>query len=138
MSFYIKYFIILQISIFSFVVQSKTEYWECDGFSFKMVMPLIGFNKIYSKKKDKWTKINKFEITDKDFILFNLSPNQKKCINEQCKVNFSISRTFFSKNFSNYKSIVNNDYCKIDGSDKCFIRKKGKNLQKGYCKKYIK
>ena len=35
--------------------------------------------------------------------------------------------------FFDYQSVVSNDFCQIDGSNKCFKRDKGKNLQKGYC-----
>ena len=36
------------------------------------------------------------------------------------------------------KSVVNNEFCKIDGGNNCYERPIGKNLEAGYCSKIKK
>ena len=67
--------------------------------------------------------------------MYDIVSLQNKCKNEKCKVNFDILRVNNSISFSSYKSIASNNYCRIDGSNNCYVRKKGKSLQKGYCNK---
>ena len=73
------YFLILLFFKTNYVV-AKTEFWKCDHKSFKIVMPFIGFNKIYTDINDLWVKVDKFEITDKEYILYDQKYQQnKKC-----------------------------------------------------------
>ena len=39
------------------------------------------------------------------------------------------------KSYHSYKSVVSNAFCNIDGGNKCYDRKKGQNLESGYCSK---
>ena len=112
---------------------TKTEYWKCDDYEFKIALPIIGFKKAYVNDNKIWNKIKKFEIDENKLTFYDIKSHKKKCENKECKINFTISRISSSSSYTHYKSIVSNNYCKIDGSNKCFNRKKGKSLQKGYC-----
>ena len=131
-----KFFFYILILIFlnTNFVFAKTEFWQCDNKILKIVMPLIVFNKIYIKKDNLWIKVNKFEITDNKYILYDQEFLEKKrCSNKKCKVNFHISRILTSGKFSNYNIKVSNEFCEIDGSGICFKRDINKNLERGYC-----
>ena len=131
------YFLILLFFKTNYVV-AKTEFWKCDHKSFKIVMPFIGFNKIYKDVNDLWVKVDKFEITDNEYILYDQKyQTNKKCSNKKCKVNFYISRVNTSGSFSDYISKVSNEFCEIDGSGICFKRSINKNLDRGYCTQII-
>ena len=125
-------FILLSISNSLF---SKTLFLKCDAFIFKISEPVLGFNKAYIIKKDKWSKIKEFEVKDDSYLLKNIYPNQSKCNNNKCRVNIRLEKSLKEKNYLSYKSIVSNEFCSIDGGNKCYLRKIGKNLEKGYCSK---
>ena len=128
--------ILLIISVlffFNFPVSAKSEFLKCDNFLFNIKMPIVGFDKVYIYKKNQWVKVKKFDITEKQYLIFNLEAYLLKCENEKCKVNIAISKVAEGKSYTEYRSIVNNDFCQIDGSNKCFKRNIGENLQKGYC-----
>ena len=132
------YILIIFFFSFNFLALAKTEFWQCDNMLFKMVMPLIGFDKIYNKKDSLWLQINKFKIDDNEYILYNQNLDKKKCYNSKCKINLHISRIPTSGRFSNYKSIVSNEFCEIDASGMCFKRKVSKNILIGYCSQISK
>lgn len=135
-----KFFLFMFNLIFfnAYFAIAKTELWLCDNKKFKIVMPLIGFNKIYIEQGDAWKKVVNFNITDDKFILYNQKPKLKKnCSNKECKVDFHISRILTSGNFSDYTSKVSNEFCEIDGAGICFKRSLNKNLEKGYCSQVI-
>ena len=114
---------------------SKTMFLKCDAFIFKISEPVVGFNKAYIFKEDKWSKIKEFEIKDDSYLLKNIYPNQSKCNNNKCRVNIRLEKSLKEKSYLSYKSIVSNEFCSIDGGNKCYLRKIGKNLEKGYCSK---
>ena len=114
---------------------SKTMFLKCDAFIFKIAEPVIGFKKAYILKEDKWSKIKDFLATDSSYMLKNIYPNQSKCNNDKCRVNIKIEKSLKEKSYLSYNSIVSNEFCSIDGGNKCYIRKTGKNLEKGYCSK---
>ncbi len=66
-------------------------------------------------------------------VLYALKTKQKKCFKKNCRVDIKITKGINNAKFFDYQSVVSNDFCQIDGSNKCFKRDKGKNLQKGYC-----
>ena len=123
---FLSYFII-------YLAYPKTEHWRCDDYNFKISFPIIGFKKAFINDNKKWNKIKKFEIDESKLIFYNIKPHTKKCDNNKCQINFTMSGISPNKNYTNYKSIVSNNYCEIDASNKCFKRKKGQSLQKGYC-----
>ena len=128
-------FIIFFLSSISSSLFSKTMLLKCDAFIFKISEPIVGFNKAYIIKEDKWIKIKEFEVNDDSYLLKNIYPNQKKCNNEDCRVNIILKKTSKEKSYLSYKSVVSNEFCSIDGGNKCYLRKIGKNLEKGYCSK---
>ena len=126
------------IFILSFVTNnlfSKTMFLKCDAFIFKISEPVVGFKRAYIIKEDKWSKIKEFEVKDDSYLLKNIYPNQIKCNNNKCRVNIKLEKNTKEKNYLSYKSIVSNEFCSIDGGNKCYLRKMGKNLEKGYCSK---
>ena len=128
-------FIIFFLSSISSSLFSKTMLLKCDAFIFKISEPIVGFNKAYIIKEDKWIKIKEFEVNDDSYLLKNIYPNQKKCNNDDCRVNIILKKTSKEKSYLSYKSVVSNEFCSIDGGNKCYLRKIGKNLEKGYCSK---
>ena len=52
---------------------------------FKITEPLVGLKKAMIKE-NKWIKIKDFEVTDSNYILKNIYPNQTKCDNNKCRV----------------------------------------------------
>ena len=128
-------FLILLLSFITHSLSSKIIFLKCDAFFFKISEPIVGFNKAYMIKENKWDKIKEFEVTDISYILKNIYPNQSKCNNKKCRVNFKMEKSSEEKSYLSYKSIVSNEFCTIDGGNKCYIRKIGKNLEKGYCSK---
>ena len=126
------------IFILSFVTNnlfSKTMFLKCDTFIFKISEPVVGFNKAYIIKEDKWSKIKEFQIKDDSYLLKNIYPNQSKCNNNKCRVNIRLEKSIKEKSYLSYESIVSNEFCSIDGGNKCYLRKIGKNLERGYCSK---
>ena len=102
---------------------SKTMFLKCDAFIFKIAEPVIGFKKAYILKEDKWSKIKDFLATDSSYMLKNIYPNQSKCNNDKCRVNIKIEKSLKEKSYLSYNSIVSNEFCSIDGGNKCYIRK---------------
>ena len=126
------------IFILSFVTNnlfSKTMFLKCDAFIFKISEPVVGFNKAYIIKEDKWSKIKEFEVKDDSYLLKNIYPNQIKCNNNKCRVNIKLEKNSEEISYLRYKSVVNNEFCNIDGGNNCYKRKIGKNLEAGYCSK---
>ena len=128
-------FVILILSFISNNLFSKTIFLKCDAFIFKISEPVIGFNKAYIVKEEKWSKIKEFEVNDDNYLLKNIYPNQSKCNNNKCRVDIRLEKSLKEKSYLSYKSIVSNEFCSIDGGNKCYLRKIGKNLEKGYCSK---
>ena len=128
-------FVLLILSSISNSLFSKTMFLKCDAFIFKISEPVLGFNKAYIIKEDKWSKIKKFEVKDDSYLLKNIYPNQSKCNNNKCRVNIRLEKSLKEKSYLSYKSVVSNEFCSIDGGNKCYLRKIGKNLEKGYCSK---
>ena len=128
-------FVLLILSSISNSLLSKTMFLKCDAFIFKISEPVLGFNKAYIIKDDKWSKIKEFEVKDDSYLLKNIYPNQSKCNNNKCRVNIRLEKSLKEKSYLSYKSIVSNEFCNIDGGNKCYLRKIGKNLEKGYCSK---
>ena len=128
-------FVILILSFISNNLFSKTIFLKCDAFIFKISEPVLGFNKAYIVKEEKWSKIKEFEVNDDSYLLKNIYPNQSKCNNNKCRVNIRLEKSLKEKSYLSYKSIVSNEFCSIDGGNKCYLRKIGKNLEKGYCSK---
>ena len=128
-------FVLLILSYISNSLFSKTMFLKCDAFIFKISEPVLGFNKAYIIKEDKWSKIKEFEVNDNSYLLKNIYPNQSKCNNNKCRVNIRLEKSLKEKSYLSYKSIVSNEFCSIDGGNKCYLRKIGKNLEKGYCSK---
>ncbi len=128
-------FVLLILSSISNSLFSKTMFLKCDAFIFKISEPVLGFNKAYIIKEDKWSKIKEFEVNDNSYLLKNIYPNQSKCNNNKCRVNIRLEKSLKEKSYLSYKSIVSNEFCSIDGGNKCYLRKIGKNLEKGYCSK---
>ena len=128
-------FVLLILSSVSNSLLSKTMFLKCDAFIFKISEPVLGFNKAYIIKEDKWSKIKEFEVKDDSYLLKNIYPNQSKCNNNKCRVNIKLEKNLKEKSYLSYKSIVSNEFCNIDGGNKCYLRKIGKNLEKGYCSK---
>ena len=112
---------------------SKTEYLKCDSLIFKIKNPVLGFNKAFINIESKWIKIKNFELLENKYVLYGINSNQKKCFNKGCKVDIKIKKDNNNSKFYEYISVVSNEFCSIDGSNKCFKRDIGKNLQKGYC-----
>ena len=111
---------------------------KCDTLFFKITEPLVGFTKAYINEKNKWSKIKKLEVTDSSFILKNIYPNQRKCNNNKCRINIKLEKNSEEISYLSYKSVVNNEFCNIDGGNNCYKRKVGKNLEAGYCSKIKK
>ena len=134
-----KYCILFLLFILSSISNSlfaKTMLLKCDAFIIKIADPIVGFKKAFILKQNKWNKIKEFELTDSSYILKNIDPNQSKCNNNnKCRVNIELEKSLKETSYLNYKSIVSNKFCSIDGSNKCYVRKIGKNLEKGYCSK---
>ena len=128
-------FVLLILSYISNSLFSKTMFLKCDAFIFKISEPVLGFNKAYIIKEDKWSKIKEFEVKDDSYLLKNIYPNQSKCNNNKWRVNIRLEKSLKEKSYLSYKSIVSNEFCSIDGGNKCYLRKIGKNLEKGYCSK---
>ena len=128
-------FIIFFLSSISSSLFSKTMLLKCDAFIFKISETIVGFNKAYIIKEDKWIKIKEFEVNDDSYLLKNIYPNQKKCNNDDCRVNIILKKTSKEKSYLSYKSVVSNEFCSIAGGNKCYLRKIGQNLEKGYCSK---
>ena len=128
-------FVLLILSSISNSLFSKTMFLKCDTLIFKISEPVLGFNKAYIIKEDKWSKIKEFEVKDDSYLLKNIYPNQSKCNNNKCRVNFELEKNSEEKSYLSYKSIVSNEFCNIDGGNKCYDRKKGQNLESGYCSK---
>ena len=128
-------FVLLILSSISNSLFSKTMFLKCDAFIFKISEPVLGFNKAYIIKDDKWSKIKEFEVKDDSYLLKNIYPNQSKCNNNKCRVNIRLEKSLKEKSYLSYKSIVSNEFCNIDGGNKCYLRKIGKNLERGYCSK---
>ena len=135
MSKLIFLFVIFILSFISNNLFSKTIFLKCDAFIFKISEPVLGFNKAYIVKEEKWSKIKEFEVNDDNYLLKNIYPNQSKCNNNKCRVNIRLEKSLKEKSYLSYKSIVSNEFCSIDGGNKCYLRKIGKNLEKGYCSK---
>ena len=89
-------------------------------------------------KENKWIKIKEFEVTDRSYVLKNIFPNQSKCNNYKCRVNFKLEKNSAEISYLSYKSVVSNEFCNIDGANNCYKRKIGKNLEAGYCSKIKK
>ena len=128
-------FVLLILSSISNSLFSKTMFLKCDAFIFKISEPVLGFNKAYIIKENKWSKIKEFEVNDNSYLLKNIYPNQSKCNNNKCRVNIRLEKSIKEKSYLSYESIVSNEFCSIDGGNKCYLRKIGKNLEKGYCSK---
>ena len=132
----INFLFLTFLSLFiSYNLYPKTFFLKCDFFIFKISEPIVGFKKAYIIEQNKSSKIREFEVTDSDYIFKNIYPNQSKCDNKKCRVNIKLKKSSEEKNYLSYKSIVSNEFCSIDGGNKCYIRKKGKNLESGYCSK---
>ena len=127
------FFLLTTIYLMSFSLFSKTEYLQCDSLILKIKKPLVGFDKGYVKEKNKWIRLENVKFLEKKYVLYALKTNQKKCFNKNCRVNIEITKGINNSKFFDYQSVVSNDFCQIDGSNKCYKRSKGKNLQKGYC-----
>ena len=128
-------FLIIILSLISHNLFAKTMLLKCDTFIFKIDEPIVGFKKAYMIKEKEWSKIKKFKVTDNNYVLKNIYPNQSKCNDNKCRVNIVLEKNLKEKNYLSYKSIVSNEFCSIDGGNKCYVRKIGKNLEKGYCSK---
>ena len=128
-------FLTFLLATVSYSLFAKTIFLKCDTFIFKITEPLVGFTKAYIIKESKWSKIKKLEVTDSSYILKNIYPNQSKCNNNKCRVNIKLEKTSEEISYINYKSIVNNEFCNIDGGNNCYKRKIGKNMEAGYCSK---
>ena len=128
-------FLILLLSFISHSLFSKTMYLKCDTFFFKISEPIVGFTKAYMVKESKWSKIKEFEVTDSSYIFKNIYPNQSKCNNNNCRVNIKLEKSPEEISYLSYRSIVSNEFCNIDGGNKCYKRQIGKNLEAGYCSK---
>ena len=128
-------FLIFLLSFISHSLFSKTMYLKCDTFFIKISEPIVGFTKAYIIEEAKWSKIKEFEVTDSSYILLNIFPNQRKCNNNNCRVNIKLEKSPEEISYLSYKSIVSNEFCNIDGGNKCYKRKIGKNLEAGYCSK---
>ena len=127
--------LIFLLSSISYSLFSKTMFFKCDLVFFKISDPIVGFSKAYIIKENKWSKIKEFKITDSSYILKNIFPDQSKCNNNKCRVNFELEKNSEEKSYLSYKSIVSNEFCNIDGGNNCYKRKMGKNLEAGYCSK---
>ena len=127
------FFVLTTAYFLSFSLYSKTEYLHCDSLILKIKKPLVGFDRAYVREKNKWIKVENIKFLEKKYVLFALKTNQKKCFNKNCRVDIKITKGINNSKFFDYQSVVSNDFCQIDGSNKCFKRDKGKNLQKGYC-----
>ena len=130
--------LIFLLSSISYSLFSKTMFFKCDLVFFKISDPIVGFSKAYIIKENKWSKIKEFKITDSSYILKNIFPDQSKCNNNKCRVNFELEKNSEEKSYLSYKSIVSNEFCNIDGGNNCYKRKIGKNLEAGYCSKVDK
>jgi hypothetical protein len=128
-------FLVLILLSTSHSLFSKTILLKCDTFFFKIAEPLVGFKKAYIIKKGKWLKIKDFEVTDSNYILKNIYPNQSKCDNNKCRVDIKLEKSLKETSYLSYDSVVSNQFCNIDGGNKCYVRRIGKNLEKGYCSK---
>ena len=114
---------------------SKTMFLKCDNFFFKISEPVVGFKKAYLIEEGKWSKVKEFEVTDNNYILKNIYPNQNKCNNDECRVSINLKKNHEESSYLSYKSIVSNKFCNLDGGSKCYKRKIGQNLESGYCSK---
>ena len=128
-------FLIFLLSSISYSLFSKTMFLKCDTFFFKISKQIIGFTKAYVIEESTWSKIKEFEVTDSSYILKNIYPNQSKCNNNKCRVDFILEKSPEEKSYLSYKSVVRNKFCDIDGGNNCYKRKIGKNLEAGYCSK---
>ena len=128
-------FLIFLLSFISHSLFSKTMYLKCDTFFIKISEPIVGFTKAYIVEENKWSKIKEFEVTNSSYIFKNIYPNQSKCNNNNCRVNIKLEKSPEEISYLSYRSIVSNEFCNIDGGNKCYKRKVGKNLEAGYCSK---
>ena len=127
------FFLLTTAYLLSLSLYSKTEYLQCDSMILKIKKPLVGFDRGYVREKNKWIKVENVKFLEKKYVLYALKTNLKKCFNKNCRIDIKITKGINDSNFFDYQSVVSNDFCQIDGSNQCFKREKGKNLQKGYC-----
>ena len=121
------------VYLLSLSLYSKTEYLKCDPLILKIKKPLVGFDRGYVREKNKWIRVENVKFLEKQYVLYALKTRKKKCFNKNCSVDIKINKGINNSKFFDYQSVVSNDFCQIDGSNKCFKRNKGKNLQRGYC-----
>ena len=56
-------------------------------------------------EEDKWIKIKDFEVTDSNYILKNIYPNQTKCDNNKCRVDIKLEKSLKERSYLNYINI---------------------------------
>ena len=127
------FFLLTTIYLLSYSLYSKTEYLHFDSLILKIKKPLLGFDRGYVREKNKWMKVENIKFLEDKYALYALKTNQKKCFNNNCRVDAKITKGINNSKFFDYQIVVSNDFSQIDGSDKYFKRDKGKNLLKSYC-----
>tara|TARA_Y100000589_G_scaffold331665_1_gene386254 strand:+ start:66 stop:473 length:408 start_codon:yes stop_codon:yes gene_type:complete len=122
-------FLLTTIYLFSFSLYSKTEYFQCDSLVFKIKKSLVGFDRGYVREKNKWIIVENVKFLEKQYVLYTLKTSQKKCFNKNCRVDIKVNKGINNSKFFDYQSVVSNDFCQIDGPNKCFKKNKGKTYK---------
>ena len=66
------FFLLTAVYLLSFSLYSKTEYLNYDSLIFKIKKPLVGFDRGYIKKKNKWIRLENVKFLEKIYILYAL------------------------------------------------------------------
>ena len=140
----LKNFNIFVFFFLIFNLQAKNTLLKCGKNQFKIKEPVVGFDKFFIKKQEKWHRLKELDNNENDYTVSNIISFQERCSNEKCKVAIIIDKTLIGDRHLNYKIIASSDFCKIDGFDidkfliqeeayNCFKRAQSKSLEKGYC-----
>ena len=104
------FFLLNTVYLLSLYSYSKIEYLNCEFMILKIKKTLVGFNKGYVKKKNKWIKVENIKFLEKKYFLYTLKPNQKKCFKNNCRVDIKITKGINNINFFDDQSFVNNNF----------------------------
>tara|TARA_E500000178_G_C16507937_1_gene524570 strand:+ start:70 stop:297 length:228 start_codon:yes stop_codon:yes gene_type:complete len=66
------FFLLTAVYLLSFSLYSKKEYLNYDSLIFKIKKPLVGFDRGYIKKKNKWIRLENVKFLEKIYILYAL------------------------------------------------------------------
>ena len=132
------------IFFLSIVSYAEEKILRCGDNKYRIKLPLVGFDKFFLERDSKWLRFKNFENTEEQFKITEVPTFQKRCAKEDCKTTIIISKELVGDRHVEYSIKASTDGCMIDGFDiekfliqeegyNCYKRKKGTNLEKGYC-----